>query len=98
MNRGTYDMPFVPLPVQVVELLRQLPRTSEWVFPGDKGRHWSTTSAEKVWGLVRRRLNLDDIRLHDLRRICASYLAISGENLPTIQNVLNHRSLNPTAI
>jgi integrase len=88
----------VPLPVQVVELLRQLPRTSEWVFPGDKGRHWSTGSVEKVWGLVRRRLNLDDIRLHDLRRTCASYLAISGENLPTIQNVLNHRSLIPTAI
>ena len=88
----------VPLPVQVVELLRQLPRLSEWVFPGDQGHHWSTGSVEKMWGLVRRRLHLDDVRLHDLRRTRASYFAISGENLPTIQNVLNHRSLNPTAI
>jgi integrase len=88
----------VPLPVQAVELLKQLPRTSDWVFPGDKGQHWSTGSVEKMWGLVRRRWHLDDVRLHDLRRTCASYLAISGENLPTIQNVLNHRSLNPTAI
>jgi hypothetical protein len=39
-----------------------------------------------------------DVRIHDIRRTCASYLAISGENLPTIQNVLNHRSLTPTSI
>ncbi len=88
----------VPLPVQVVEVLQQLPRRSEWVFPGDDGQHWSTASVEKLWGLVRRRWNLHDVRLHDLRRTCASFLAIAGENLPTIQNVLNHRSLTPTSI
>jgi integrase len=41
---------------------------------------------------------MDDVRLHDLRRTCASYLAMSGENLPTIQSVLNHKSLEPTSI
>jgi len=55
-------------------------------------------SITKQWGLFRHRLNLDDVTLHDLRRTCASYLAIAGENLPTIQHVLNHRSLGPTAI
>jgi integrase len=88
----------VPLPVQVMELLQQLPRTSEWVFPGTGGRCWSSSIAQKEWGKVRRRWNLEDVTLHDLRRTAASYLAISGENLPTIQNVLNHRSLTPTAI
>jgi integrase len=33
---------------------------------------------------------MEDMTIHDLRRTCASHLAISGENLPTIQNVLNH--------
>jgi site-specific recombinase XerD len=32
------------------------------------------------------------------RHTCASYLAISGENLPTIQNVLNHSNLARIAI
>jgi integrase len=43
-------------------------------------------------------LNLQDVTIHDLRRTCASYLAIEGENLPTIQNVLNHRSFVHTSI
>ena len=33
-----------------------------------------------------------------LRRTCASHLAIEGENLPIIQNVLNHTSFAHTAI
>lgn len=41
---------------------------------------------------------MDEVRLHDLRSTCASYLAIEGENLPVIQSVLNHRSLAPTSI
>src|SRR5512146_1636284 len=88
----------VPLPVQVVEALTLLPRTSAWIFPGEQGQPWSSGSVEKLWGLMRRRCNLEDVTLHDLRRTCASYLAMSGENLPTIQNVLNHRSLTPTSI
>jgi len=89
---------FVPLPVQVIDAIQQLPRVSEWVFPGQDGQPWSCASIEKLWGLLRRRWNLESVNLHDLRRTCASYLAMSGENLPTIQNVLNHRSLAPTSI
>jgi integrase len=42
--------------------------------------------------------NMQDVTIHDLRRTCASHLVISGENLPTIQNILNHTSLAHTAI
>lgn len=89
---------FISLPVQVVDLLSALPRTSTWVFPGDKGKPWSIGSVEKVWHKVRRLWNLADVRIHDFRRTCASYLAIEGENLPIIQNVLNHKNLAHTAI
>jgi integrase len=88
----------VPLPTQAMEHLRELPKVSEWVFPGLHGKPWSKASMGDQWVLFRRRLGLDGVRLHDLRRTCASYLAISGENLPTIQSVLNHRSLGPTSI
>ena len=89
---------YLPLPLQVVDELMALPRRSDWVFPGMKGQPWSEASAEKVWLLARRRWNLQGVTLHDLRRTCASYLSIEGENLPTIQSVLNHRSLAPTSI
>jgi len=89
---------FVPLPVQVMEALQSLPRTHEWIFPGRQGGPWSDSYPWKAWDVIRRRCNLEDVRLHDLRRTVASYLAMNGENLPTIQNVLNHRSLAPTSI
>jgi hypothetical protein len=81
-----------------MEAIQRLPRTNEWVFPGQHGKPWSLASAGKTWEIIRRRWGFDDVCLHDLRRTCASQLAITGENLPTIQNVLNHRSLAPTSI
>jgi hypothetical protein len=41
---------------------------------------------------------LDDITIHDLRRTCASFLAISGKNIAVISKVLNHTTLANTAI
>lgn len=88
----------VPLPVQVVDALARLPRTSEWVFPGARGQPWARSTVQKTWQNIRRQWNMEDVTIHDLRRTCASYLAMEGENLPTIQNVLNHKSLVHTAI
>jgi site-specific recombinase XerD len=88
---------FTPLPVQVVEALKALPRTSQWVFPGDNGKPWSLGSIQKAWDKIRWPLNMHDVGIHDLRRTCASYLAIEGENLPIIQTVLNHKNLAHTA-
>jgi integrase len=89
---------FVPLPVQAVDALARLPRTSDWVFPGVNGQPWSRPTVQKLWDKIRRQWKMTDVTIHDLRRSCASYLAISGENLPTIQRVLNHTSLAHTAI
>lgn len=89
----------VPLPLQVMEALQGVPRISQWVFPGrTTARPWSSATGRKHWMIIRRRWGLADVTLHDLRRTMASGLAIHGENLPTIQAALGHRSLTPTAI
>jgi integrase len=88
----------VPLPVQAVEALARLPRKSIWVFDNGQGQPWSRPNVQKLWDKIRRQWQMEDVRIHDLRRTCASYLAIEGENLPTIQRVLNHKSLAHTAI
>ena len=41
---------------------------------------------------------LKDVRIHDLRRTAASWLAINGSNLPVIQSMLDHKSLTSTQI
>lgn len=88
----------VPLSRQLVDLLRATPRESDYVFPGLNGQPWSTAGIEKAWGKFRTTCGLSDVRLHDLRRTTASQMVIHGENLTTVQHVLDHASLQPTAI
>jgi integrase len=95
----------VPLPAQLVTRLRQLPCVCDWVFPaspnprnGFQAGEWSGTAVEVVWGKIRRRVGLRDVRIHDLRRTAASWLAINGSNLHVIQSMLNHRSLSSTQV
>jgi integrase len=95
----------VPLPAQLVTRLEALPKSTEWVFPsqpsnnnGFRAGQWSATPIEHAWRRIRKRAGLPDVRLHDLRRTCASWLAINGENLPVIQRTLNHTSLTSTQV
>ena len=74
----------IPLPAQLVTRLRTLPRVCEWVFhstPCSKNRMraglWSVTAVEHAWQNIRRRVGLQDVRIHDLRGTAASWLAIN---------------------
>lgn len=95
----------VPLPHVLIDRLRQLPRTTEWVYSsqpnvsnGFQPRCWSQTTVEWCWRRIRARAGLPDVQIRDLRRTCASWLAIHGENLSVIQQTLNHSSLAVTQV
>jgi len=95
----------IPLPKVIVERILGLPRVNEWVFVsrpnhnnGWRSSRWCRTSISHMWYRIRKRAGLPDLRIHDLRRTCASWLAINGENLPVIQQTLNHASLQSTQI
>ena len=59
---------------------------------------WTVTSVEHAWRKIRARVGLNDVRIHDLRRTTASWLAIENTNLPIIQKVLNHSSMTSTQV
>lgn len=88
----------VPLSQQLIDQLKQEDRTSIYVFSGMNEKHWSAPGVEKAWGKFRAACGLADVRLHDLRRTTASQMVIHGENLTTVQHMLDHSSLQPTAI
>jgi len=95
----------VPLPQLLVTRLRELPRLAPWVFPPaahhlnhEQPGLWSRTAVRYWWRKIRTRAGLLDVRIHDLRRTCASHLAINGANLPVIQRTLNHASLQSTQV
>lgn len=91
----------VPLPDQLVPLLRLLQRSNHdaaWMFWGEHpGCVWGRTSAQKMWEGLRAKAGLSHLWLNDLRRSTASDLLNRGENLGVVQGALNHRSLSQTA-
>ena len=95
----------IPLPPQLVSRLQQLPRITEWVFtssPNVNNGMQGGSGAGLPWSIIGgasgRRWSLRDVRIHDLRRTAASWLAINGSNLPVIQSMLNHKSLTSTQV
>lgn len=88
----------VPVPAGLLDRLSALPHRNEFVFATKRG-HWSCALAFERWAVIRTAAGLPDVTIHDLRRTCASWLAIHGENLAVIgRGVLNHTSLAHTGI
>lgn len=87
----------LPLPTAAVEILKALPRSSEYVFPGT-GASGHLTEAAKVWQRIRKRAGVPDARIHDLRRTLGSWLVAQGHSLPLIGRALNHTNMSTTQI
>jgi integrase len=87
----------LPLPNAAVEILKSLPRSSEYVFPGI-GASGHLTEAAKVWQRIRKRAGVPDARIHDLRRTLGSWLVAQGHSLPLIGRALNHTNVSTTQI
>jgi len=84
---------------QACYLLETLPRTSRYVFPGESEHvPWSPTAVLYHWYKIRAAAGCPDVQIRDLRRTCASWLAMQGESTLIIQNVLNHSSLAVTQV
>jgi integrase len=70
---------------------------SPYVFPST-GASGYLNDPKKAFDRIKKRIGVKDIRMHDLRRTLASYMAISGVSLPIIGRALNHKSQVSTAI
>ena len=70
----------VPLPPQLVGLLCRFPQTDPWVFgsPRAHGGGIKKSTSFHNWRRIRARAGLNDVTIHDLRRSCASWMALTG--------------------
>ena len=92
----TNDQRSIYLSDAALEVLRTLPRTSDYVIAGGKtGQPYASLSG--TWILVRRYASLEDVRLHDLRHSFASLAAARGVSLPMIGKLLGHKTPLTTA-
>lgn len=83
-----------PLSKGALDLLTQVPRVNEWVFPGSAGHY---TFLGRFWKRVRAEAGLPDVRLHDLRHDFASRAVSAGVPLYTVSRLLGHSNPNMTA-
>ena len=75
----------------------QSPTSSIFVFPS-LGNTGHLIDPKKSFARIKERMEVDDIRIHDLRRTLASYMAINNTSLPIIGRALNHKSQVSTQI
>jgi integrase len=102
LDRGFLRLPdsktgakVVPLAAAALQLLANLPRESEWVFPSDRGTG-PVIAIQKSWDMVRVWCGLEEVRLHDLRHSFASFAAADGSSLFLIGKVLGHTQARTT--
>ncbi|CAN5283504.1 site-specific integrase [soil metagenome] len=90
----------VPLSAPAIAVLRDTPRMVGnphiIASPVEPGR--PLVNINKPWERIRKRAELEDVRLHDLRRTVGSWMATNGASLPLIGKVLNHSNASTTQI
>lgn len=90
---------YVPLSDRAWQVLEALPRQEGNPYilcgrlPGSQ-----LGGFRKAWDRIRQRAKLDDVRVHDLRRTCGSWMASAGESLTTIGATLGHSDPRTTRI
>ena len=86
----------VILGAPAMKVLSELPHVGPFVISGadpEKAR----TALKRPWNAIRRRANLNGVRLHDLRHSFASVGAGAGLGLPIIGRLLGHTQPSTTA-
>lgn len=83
------------LPDAAVELLRDMSRTSVFVFPGKTGGPLG--GHQKWWRRLRAKLGFPDVRLHDLRHTAGSYAHAAGLTQREVADMLGHRQISTAA-
>ncbi len=84
----------IPLTTHAADLLIQMTNTrdSEWLFPSSTSASGHYEEPKKAWHNLLQRADIENLRLHDLRRTLGSYQAIAGSSLNVIGKSLGHKS------
>jgi integrase len=79
----------------VLSRIKRVPDNPYVIVGTLPGQHW--TDLQRPWRRIRKKTNLPDLRIHDLRHSFASVAASAGESLPMIGKFLGHTQAQTTA-
>jgi len=90
----------VPLTGRAMEIVAQRYKNKEhptWVFPGS-GQSGHIVELKSVWARLLKRAEIDDLRIHDLRRTIGSWQAMTGASILVIGKSLNQTTSSATEV
>ena len=91
-----YEEREVPMPRDLVAILKKLPRTSTWVFPSRKGKRLGRNEMLRRLKAVAKRAGVRNATLHRFRHTYATRLLENGSDIVTVQHLLGHSDLDTT--
>ncbi|MEO7213320.1 MAG: tyrosine-type recombinase/integrase [Mucilaginibacter sp.] len=108
-NTKNGDPIIIPLTPQVLQILQQRwqialaecsqsAKKPKWVFPSNKSKTGHIACPAHSWKKLLEKAEIENFRMHDLRRTLGSYQAITGASLQIIGKSLGHRSPEATLI
>lgn len=88
----------VPLNEPAKKVLEEIEKQSEnpYVFCSAKHKHGHLVNIEKAWQKIRKKVDLNDVRIHDLRHSFASFAIKQGLDLYQIAKLLGHKNIRTT--
>lgn len=90
-NGVSYTIPLVGAALEILERRKDTPADSPWVFPShSKTGHLQ--EPKRAWASVVKASGLEGVRLHDVRRTLASWMAITGASEYIIKGALGHKT------
>jgi integrase/recombinase XerD len=89
-----YEERPVPIPPDLVALLKKLPRTAEWVFPNPTGGRMNHLLRRLK--AVAETAKVEHATLHKFRHTYATRLLEQGCDIVTLQNLMGHSDLDTT--
>lgn len=96
----TLVVPLSNLALTILQRRKLAQLDATWVFPAGKTKNSTghIVCVKRAWTRIMQKSGLKNLRIHDLRRTLASYLAIDGNNTFTIARMLGHSDTRSTAI
>ncbi len=90
----------ITLSSQAIAILQERckTRSSDWVFPSSSSKSGHIEEPKKAWKNLLQRVEIEDLRIHDLRRTLGSWQAATGANSFIIGKSLGHKTQHATAI